>query len=195
MKLFISFALAVALLLPVSLYAKEAPKTPVKKAATAKSATQIQKKSASKIVPIKKTVPKGAIVPVKKSTPTAAMKKPASLPPKKPSAQKPPSPTIIQSSPLNQSEAAEVQPQTSEKKVEPPPSDTKSKAKELLKKLEAIKQIEPIKVTPIQKPALPEQKYWLDQPTQDAPVRDYYKEHPGSYSPPLLKYDLPSGVY
>lgn len=173
MKLCISFVLAASLLLPAPLFAKEAPKAPVKKAAAAK--------------PAKKAAPKKTIAPVKKSIPKTALKKPAALPLKKQPAQKPAS--------SKQIKTTEVQSQTPEKSAEPPLVDTKSKAKELLKKLEEIKNIEPVKLKPIEKPSLPEQKYWLDQPTKDAPVRDYYKDHPGSYSPPLLKYDLPSGVY
>lgn len=200
MKLFISFALAGALLLPAPLFAKEAPKVPIKKAATAKSATQVQKKPATKNAPIKKTAQKKKIVSTKKTVPKAPVKTPAALPLKKSSAQKPPLPPLKQPAPLKQAEATEVQSQMPEKKVEPPPTDTKSKVKELLEKLEEAKKTVPtkpesVKLRPIEKQPVPEQKYWLDQPTQDAPVRDYYKEHPGSYSPPLLKYDLPSGVY
>lgn len=74
-------------------------------------------------------------------------------------------------------------------------SSPRDKAKALLEKIEAIKKIEPpklIPLKPIEKPAT--EKLLLDQPTQDEPVRDYYREHPGSYGPPLLKYDLPSGI-
>lgn len=74
---------------------------------------------------------------------------------------------------------------------------TAAKAKDLLKKLNAIKTIEPVKLTPlkpIQKQAQPGFKTIFDQPTSDAPVRDYYNERPGSIGPPLLKYDLPTGL-
>ena len=195
MKILCSLILACALLFPAPLFAKSTPKVSAKKIVAAKSAVQTTKKSATKkAAPVKKAAP------IKKTTPKTVVKKAAAPTVKKPSAQKPPVPPLKQEAAQQPTGAAAVQPYMPEKNGEPPADDTKSKAKELLKKLEEIKRTVPakpesVKLNPIEKQPLPEQKYWLDQPTQDAPVRDYYKEHPGSYSPPLLKYDLPSGVY
>lgn len=70
------------------------------------------------------------------------------------------------------------------------------KIKELIKIRPLIKAE---KVTPLQADPQPSGNTgnaWTDTyQDQDQTMRDYYRDHPGSYSPPLLKYDLPSGIY
>lgn len=76
--------------------------------------------------------------------------------------------------------------------------ETKTKLEALKKKISEIKKVEPVEVkkietkTPLKNIGNP---YIDSYENEDKPMREYWKTHPGSYGPPLLKYNLPSGIF
>ncbi len=78
--------------------------------------------------------------------------------------------------------------------------ETKAKLESLKKKISEIKKIEPVEVKKIEIPIKTPLKNIGNPLTdtyenEDKPMREYWKTHPGSYGPPLLKYNLPSGIF
>lgn len=78
---------------------------------------------------------------------------------------------------------------------ENPQDDTKKKAADLLEKLNKLKNIEPATpkkidtslTEPFKAPAV-SNPLTDSYPGEDATMREYYRQHPGTYSPPLLNY-------
>jgi len=78
--------------------------------------------------------------------------------------------------------------------------ETKEKLESLKKKISEIKKIEPVEVKKIESPIKAPLKNIGNPLTdtyenEDKPMREYWRTHPGSYGPPLLKYNLPSGIF